>query len=49
MKNIGKYETKTFPLSRISTIDVGAVGLEKHHVKALIELDVTNAREKFQK
>lgn len=47
MKNIGDYESKTFPLSRISTFDVVAVGLEKHHVKALIELDVTKARKKI--
>lgn len=47
MENIGDYESKTFPLSRISTFDVVAVGLEKHHVKALIELDVTEARKKI--
>lgn len=47
MKNIGEYESKTFPLSRISTFDVVAVGLEKHHIKALIELDVTEARKKI--
>ena len=47
MNNIGNYQIKTFPLSRISTIDVVAVGLEKHHVKALIELDVTIARQKI--
>lgn len=47
MKNIGDYESKTFPLSRLSTFDVVAVGLEKHHVKALIELDVTKARKKI--
>lgn len=47
MNNIGDYESKTFPLSRISTFDVVAVGLEKHHVRALIELDVTKARKKI--
>ncbi len=47
MKNIGDYESITFPLSRISTFDVVAVGLEKHHVKALIEIDVTEARKKI--
>lgn len=44
MKNIGEYKTETFPISRISTIDIGAAGLKKHHIKALIELDVTEAR-----
>lgn len=47
MTTIGNYKIKTFPLSRISTIDVVAVGLKKHHVKALIELDVTKTREKI--
>jgi len=47
MKSMGEYKTNTFPLSRISTIDVAAVGLDKHHIKALIELDVTKAREKL--
>lgn len=44
MKNIGTYKTETFPISRISTFDIGAEGLKKHHIKALIELDVTKAR-----
>ena len=44
MKNIGEYRTEKFPLSRIGTADVGATGLKKHHIKALVELDVTNAR-----
>ena len=44
MKNIGEYRTEEFPLSRISTFDIGVTGLKKHHLKALIELDVTDAR-----
>ncbi|MEL7655931.1 MAG: 2-oxo acid dehydrogenase subunit E2 [Bacillota bacterium] len=44
MKNIGEYRIEEFPLSRISTADIGAAGLKKHHIKALVELDVTNAR-----
>ena len=47
MKYIGEYEINTFPLSRLSTIDTVEVGLNKHHIKALIELDVTTAREKL--
>jgi pyruvate/2-oxoglutarate dehydrogenase complex dihydrolipoamide acyltransferase (E2) component len=42
--NTGKFKIETFPLSRISTYDIGQVGLSKHHLKALIELDVTEAR-----
>ena len=44
MKNIGESKIETFPISRIATIDIGAIGLKKHHIKALIELDVTDAR-----
>jgi pyruvate/2-oxoglutarate dehydrogenase complex dihydrolipoamide acyltransferase (E2) component len=40
----GNYNIEKFPSSRIATIDIGAIGLKKHHVKALIELDVTKAR-----
>lgn len=43
-KIFGNYEVETFPLSRLSTIDIGKEGLKKHHIKALIELDVTKAR-----
>ena len=44
MKHIGEYRTESFPSSRIGTIDIGAVSKMKHHIKALIELDVTDAR-----
>jgi hypothetical protein len=44
MKNIGTYKLEQFPISRISTIDIGKAGLKKHHIKALVELDVTEAR-----
>lgn len=44
MDNIGKYRLETFPSSRIATIDIGAASKVKHHIRALIELDVTNAR-----
>ena len=45
MATIGKIKEKQFPKTRIGTLDVFAIGLKKHHVKALIELDVTVARE----
>ncbi|MBL7994569.1 2-oxo acid dehydrogenase subunit E2 [bacterium] len=44
MKNVGSFRVDTFPSSRIATIDIGSTGLKKHHIKALIELDVTEAR-----
>src|SRR5512145_62986 len=33
-----------YPSSRQLTFDLGRVGLAKHHVKALLEVDVTEAR-----
>lgn len=44
MKNIGKYEIESFPISRLSTIDIGIASKSKHHIMALIELDVTEPR-----
>ncbi len=48
MNNRAEYKVKTFPASRIGTFDIGAVSRMKHHIKALIELDVTNARSLIQ-
>lgn len=42
------YLQTTFPSSRLFTMDVGKIGLKKHHIKALIELDVTDARRKLR-
>lgn len=39
-----KYSTVSFPDSRIGTFDVGKIGSRKHHVQALIEIDVSEAR-----
>lgn len=44
MDQIGEYRIESFPSSRISTIDIGAVGRMKHRISALLELDVTDAR-----
>ena len=33
-----------YPSSRRLTFDVGRIGLAKHHVHALLEVDVTEAR-----
>ena len=41
-------KTKVFPKSRIATNDVCAVGLKKHHVVALLEVDVTESRNKIR-
>lgn len=37
-----------FPESRLATFDIGAVGKRKHYVSALLELDVTVARERIR-
>lgn len=47
MKNIGTYKIETFPSSRVGTFDMGAAGLKKHRIMALVELDVTEARQKL--
>ena len=44
MKHIGQYRMEDFPTSRLATIDIGITSHMKHHIKALIELDVTEAR-----
>jgi pyruvate/2-oxoglutarate dehydrogenase complex dihydrolipoamide acyltransferase (E2) component len=49
MNKMHNSELKSFPDSRVSTIDVCELGLKKHHIKALLEIDVTNAREVFRK
>lgn len=38
----------TFPRSRLSTIDICELGRKKHHITALLEVDVTDARERFR-
>ncbi|HEX3012280.1 MAG TPA: 2-oxo acid dehydrogenase subunit E2 [Syntrophomonadaceae bacterium] len=48
MNKVGNSELRSFPDSRVSTIDVFKLGLSKHHVKALLEVDVTNAKEIFK-
>lgn len=40
-----QYIIKEFPSSRQSTFDIGYLGVRKHHMKVLLELDVTLARE----
>ena len=44
MNHIGQYNVKAFPASRIATIDIGVASKMKHHIKGIIELDVTEAR-----
>ena len=39
-----QYSEIPYPSSRQLTFDVGRIGLTKHHVRALLEVDVTEAR-----
>lgn len=48
MKPNKEYTIKSFPSSRQFTIDVGKIGMRKHHIKALIEIDVTESRKKIK-
>ena len=38
------HKKLTFPKTRIATFDIFELGLRKHHVKALLEFDVSHAR-----
>lgn len=42
--NEKQYTITRFPASRVLTHDIGRLGLERHHVKALLDVDVTLAR-----
>ena len=48
MEHIGKYNIESFPASRLSTIDIGIISQNRNNIKALIELDVTDARRLIQ-
>jgi pyruvate/2-oxoglutarate dehydrogenase complex dihydrolipoamide acyltransferase (E2) component len=47
MKKYGQYRLEDFPESRIGTVDIGIASHMKHHIRALIELDVTEARKRI--
>jgi pyruvate/2-oxoglutarate dehydrogenase complex dihydrolipoamide acyltransferase (E2) component len=49
MSDNNHYKTVTFPASRLATIDIGVAAFRKHHIRALFELDVTEARIKIAK
>lgn len=38
------FTTEQFPQSRLSTVDLGKIGLSRHYVAGLVEVDVTLAR-----
>lgn len=48
MKTKEDFQIQSFPYTRQFTMDVGKLGMLKHHIKALIEIDVTESREKIK-
>ncbi|HRW64052.1 MAG TPA: 2-oxo acid dehydrogenase subunit E2 [Bacteroidales bacterium] len=42
------FKLNKFPKTRIATNDVCSIGLKKHHIAALLEMDVTESREKIK-
>lgn len=45
---VKSYAYHSFPASRIASIDIYSVGQMKHHVSALLELDVTDSRARIR-
>jgi pyruvate/2-oxoglutarate dehydrogenase complex dihydrolipoamide acyltransferase (E2) component len=45
---MAKYKLQKFPPTRIATIDISEVGKQKHHLAALIEVDVTKGLEEIK-
>lgn len=48
MSQTNSHSIVSFPSSRLFTMDVGKIGVRKHHIKAMIELDVTEPRMKLK-
>ncbi len=49
MGDLGSFEERAFPPSRFTTIDWVAAGQRKHHVPVILDLDVTDARERIRR
>ncbi|MEG3847265.1 2-oxo acid dehydrogenase subunit E2 [Microcoleus sp. herbarium19] len=45
---MNSFEVSEFPKSRFATFDVGIIGRKKHHIIALLEIDVTAAKAKIK-
>lgn len=45
MDNIGTYKEREFPEFRTPTLDTLDIGIKKHHIPFIFEVDVTGARE----
>lgn len=42
------FKIHKFPKTRVATIDVCEIGMKKHHIAAMLEFDVTEARDKIR-
>jgi pyruvate/2-oxoglutarate dehydrogenase complex dihydrolipoamide acyltransferase (E2) component len=47
-KGKNEISVQKFPRSRLSTVDLGRIGLHRHHIAALLEVDVTRARRQIR-
>lgn len=48
MNDTNKYSIISYPSSRLFTMDIGILGSNKHHIKVLVEFDVTNSLNKIK-
>jgi pyruvate/2-oxoglutarate dehydrogenase complex dihydrolipoamide acyltransferase (E2) component len=46
---MAEFKIHKFPKTRIATIDVCDIGKQKHHIVAMIEIDVSTSREKIER
>lgn len=42
------FREESYPSSRRLTFDMGKLGMSRHHMRALLEVDVTDAWERVQ-
>jgi len=42
------YTLRKFPASRVATVDVYSAGVRRHHISALLEIDVTDSRNRIR-
>jgi hypothetical protein len=42
------FTIQPFPKTRIATLDVCTIGKQKHHIAALLEMDVSESRKKIK-
>jgi pyruvate/2-oxoglutarate dehydrogenase complex dihydrolipoamide acyltransferase (E2) component len=48
MERVGNFRKELFPSSRVPSLDILYEGMQKHHIKALMEIDVSEARQSIK-